>query len=159
MRSAASVIYTKPPNGILFRIPGLDISENRKFTNYYHYVTEEDLQVTTLKIPLEAAFNLSKNKFDLRLGLVPVLLLNYKVTQNQTRDPENILLQTDHAENKFNFTAIVGVGFPIYKDLKGNISYDHYFHTITKGKIIPTLTPRIYNLSLVYKIPKFSLHE
>lgn len=154
-----TVIYTKPPNGILFSIPGLDVSENRKFTNYYHYVTEEDIQVTALKIPLEAAFNLAKSKFDLRLGLVPVLLLNYKVTQNQTRDPENTLLQTDHSENKLNLTASIGIEFPIYKNWKGNISYDHYFHTVTQGKMIPSLTPRIYNLSLVYKLPKFTLHE
>lgn len=153
-----TVIYQVPSGAQIFTIPGLETSVYNKYAGYYFQVSEEIIDVTALKIPLQAALGLFKSKFNIRLGLVPVILLNYRVTPNEKIDFEGFPLKVNQTENKVNLTASVGLGFPIYKSLTGNIYYEHYFRTITEGQMVPALTPQILNLSLNYKLPKIKLH-
>jgi hypothetical protein len=159
-----TVIYPQPPPGTFYLfIPGLETTGYEKTGNYYYHVYEENISMTSLQIPIEMVFKLNKNsKFDLKLGVTPTILLNYKLTPNKVSDTE-ITGGADRppnltsTERKFNLTACAGIGFPIYKSLSGNINYTRYFNTITEGSVIPAITPDVYGASLVYQLPNFKI--
>jgi hypothetical protein len=158
-----TVIYTPPPGAEFFTIPGLERTGYEKFSNYYYYVYEENIKATVLQIPIEISLKSNqKSKFEVRLGFTPVILLNYELTPNKVTGTEILGTYTpkrlDSNEDKFQLTTSIGFGFPLYKNLSGNIYYNRYFKTITEGTVIPKLTPTIYGLSLVYKIPNFKLN-
>ncbi|HRI23877.1 MAG TPA: outer membrane beta-barrel protein [Ferruginibacter sp.] len=157
-----TVVYTPPPGGVLFSLPGLETTGYEKFASYYYYVYEENISMVTLQIPVEMVFCLGrKGRFDLRLGATPTLLLNYELIPNKTVNPELSgggdyrPKPPNSSENKFHLTACAGFRFPVYRSLSANVYYNHFFNTVTQGTVIPSLTPHMYGVSLVYQLPNF----
>ncbi len=142
--------------------PGLETTGYEKFASYYYYVYEENISMVTLQIPVEMVFCLGrKGRFDLRLGATPTLLLNYELIPNKTVNPELSgggdyrPKPPNSSENKFHLTACAGFRFPVYRSLSANVYYNHFFNTVTQGTVIPSLTPHMYGVSLVYQLPNF----